>query len=368
MLVSDTPVNAAPVSALKEAFIVQAGFCERLGSPFTARLMRSLHRILDRDTAVGRAVLDRLARPDADVAAVPLRIAAGLNALARDGAHPHLTAAWPPGPVPDAAVLDPLVAATLHAEQVTLLDWLAHAPQTNEVGRSAGLYAALMHVAARTALPLALFELGASAGLNLACAEYGYRLGDRACGSKNAGLVLASTWTGPAPAGTDPVIVSRRGCDLAPVDLSDAIARERLLCYVWPDQLERVERLSAALRIVRADPPMVDTADAADWIETRLPINHKPGTTRVLFHTIARQYFPAEVEARVAARIAACGAAASAKAPFAHVGFEQDGMRGPALEVTLWNGGSTDGTTVRLAQGQAHGATFDWYGVDLPGY
>ena len=102
----------------------------------------------------------------------------------------------------------------------------------------------------------------------------------------------------------------------------------------------------------------MDAADAADWVESQLPVKGEPETTRVLFHTIARQYFPAPVEARVAARIDACGAAATRAAPFAHVAFEQDGERGPALDVTVWPGGKT----VRLAHAQAHGASFDWYG------
>ena len=135
---------------VRDAFLAQAGFCERLGSPFTARLMRALEAALGRDTALGRTVLDWRGRPDAGGDAVPLRLAAGLNALARDGFHPELTAAWPPEPLVDDVALGNLVAATLRAEAPTLLDWLGRAPQTNEVGRSSTLYVALMHVAART--------------------------------------------------------------------------------------------------------------------------------------------------------------------------------------------------------------------------
>ncbi len=354
------------MSAVRDAFVAQSRACERLGSPFTARLMRALGAVLDRDTAVGRAVLDWSGRPDAGGDAVPLRLAAGLHALARDGAHPALTVAWPPDPVTDDCALQGLVSATLRAEQATLLEWLERAPQTNEVGRSAAVYAALMHVAALTSLPVALFELGASAGLNLACDAYGYRLGNRTCGATDGALTLAPGWRGHAPAGTEPSIVARRGCDLAPVDVSDPIACERLLCYVWPDQGARLERLATALRVARSEPPWVDPADAADWMETHLPIRGEPGAVRVLFHTIARQYFPVEVEARVAARIELCGASATTQAPFAHVSFEQDGVRGPALDVTSWSGSPTDGATTRLAHGQAHGASFDWYDVGLP--
>ena len=346
-----------------EACADQARHCERLGSPFTARLMRALAATLDRRTAVGRAALDWRGRADAGGDAVPLRLAGALHALARDGAHPGLAAAWPPGPGTDDANLRALLVRTFREDGDALLEGLRHPPQTNEPGRSAALYAALLHVAGAAALPVSLFELGASAGLNLRPERYAHRLGGRRLGEAGSGVALAPDWEGPDPEGPEPVIATSRGCDRAPVDVTDATARARLLAFVWPDQPERLARLAAALEIARADPPTVDAADAADWIEARLPPAGEPGTVRVLCHAIARQYFPADVEARVAARLLACGAAATREAPFAHVAFEQDGARGPALDATLWTGGPGDGRTVRLAHGQAHGASLRWYGA-----
>lgn len=60
-----------------------------------------------------------------------VRLAAGLHALARDGARPALIAAWPPDPVTDDRALHALVAATPRAEEATLPEWLERAPQTN---------------------------------------------------------------------------------------------------------------------------------------------------------------------------------------------------------------------------------------------
>ena len=325
--------------------------------------MRVLGRVLDRGTLTGRAVLDWPGRADAGGEAVPLRLAGGLNALARGGARASLAASWPPSPPPDDAALELAVRAALADDDATLLGWLGHPPQTNEVGRSAAVQAALLHIGGTRRLPVSLFELGASAGLNLQPDRYGYALGGRRCGSLDSSVRLAPAWTGEAPGGDEPVVVARRGCDRTPVDVRDPLARERLLAYIWPDQRARVERSVAALDIARADPPRVEKADAADWIETALPAAGESGTTRVLFHTIARQYFPFDVDTRVAARIAACGEAATAEAPFAHVAFEQDRDRGPALDVTFWPGGES----VRLAHAQAHGASFDWYGADRGG-
>ena len=345
---------------VRQAFVDQARWCALLGSPFTARLMRSLERVLDRSTLTGRAVLDWEGVVDAKGDAVPLRVAGALHALARGGARSALSDAWPPNPVTEDASLDRVVRRTLADDDGTLHAWLAHAPQTNEIGRSAAVYAALMHVVGVHDMPVRLFELGASAGLNLLCDAYGYTLGECRLGRLDSSVQLVPDWTGDAPGGTEPVVVSRRGCDLSPIDVTDSAARERLLAYVWPDQTARLARLRSALDIARSDPPAVDAADAADWIESRLPAWGESGSTRVLFHTIARQYFPADVEARVARRIVECGDAATSETPFAHIAFEQDPRRGPALDVTVWPGGHP----VRLAHSQGHGASFDWYGSD----
>ena len=347
---------------MRRAFAEQARGCERLGSPFTARLMRVLERGLDRSTRTGRAVLDWQGVADAGGDAVPLRLAGALNALARSGTRPALAGAWPPAPTPDEATLERIVSAALADDDETLLDWLARPPQTNEVGRSAAVYAALMHVAGTHRLPIRLFELGASGGLNLLCDRYGYTLGGLRCGARDSAVQFEPEWEGEAPEGIDPVVIARRGCDRAPLDVRDPLARERLLAYVWPDQRARVERLEAALDIARDAPPRVDEADAADWIEARLPPTGEPGATRVVLHTIARQYFPADVEARVAARIERCGEGATPEAPFAHVSFEQDAAaagKGPALDLTVWPGGQT----IRLAHAQAHGSAFVWHGA-----
>ena len=346
---------------VRRAFADQALWCDRLGSPFTARLMRVLERTLDRSTSSGRAVLGwEGGVVDASGDAVPLRLAGALNALAMSGGHSALAAAWPPDAEPDDAALERVVREALVEHDDALLPWLERAPQTNETGRSAAVYAALMHVAGRHDRPLALFELGASAGLNLLADRYGHTLGGRRCGDRDSPVQLVPAWRGQAPAGPEPVVLARRGCDRVPVDVTDPAARERLLAYVWPDQTARLARLRAALDVAKADPPPVDEADAADWIESRLPARGERGVTRVLFHTIARQYFPADVEARVARRIGGCGEAATPEAPFAHVAFEQDPGRGPALDVTVWPGGDT----VRLAHSQGHGASLDWYGTD----
>lgn len=342
--------------AARQAFAQQAIWCARLGSPFTARLMSAIGPALDRSTLTGRTILDWPGRADARVDAVPLRLAGALHALARRGAPDELVRAYPPHPTPDIGALRRIALETIAGRDEAIAAWLASPPQTNEVARSAALHAGFMEIAAATGLPLALFELGASAGLNSIGDRYAYDLGGRHAGKPGSTVLLAPEWTGAAPAGVEPRIVARRACDRAPLDIGKAGDRERLIAYVWADQAERLARMQAAIAIAEAAPVPVEPADAADWVEAVLADAPPPGSVRVLFHSIAYQYFPETAKARIAAHMDRLGRAAGPDTPLAWLAFEQVGDSGPHLTLRLW----PDGTERLLARGDAHGRSVDW--------
>ena len=136
----------------------------------------------------------------------------------RAGLLPALAACYPPHERPHAGALWAAVSPALaHA---ALGPWLDSAPQTNEVARSGVLYPGLMVVAQETGLPLSLFELGASAGLNLLPDRYAYRLGDVEAGVPGSPVRLTPEWRGVAPQHAPVRIVARRGVDLRPVDVT----------------------------------------------------------------------------------------------------------------------------------------------------
>lgn len=335
---------------VRAGFVQQAVWCRLLGGPFTARVCETLGRVLDHSSATGSRVLDWPGDPFAD--ALMLRLTGGLNALVRSGDLPGLAACYPPHQTDDEA-LGAALAAALHDDR--LLPWLDSAPQTNEVARSGVLMPGLMTVAAETGLPLALFELGASAGLNLRLDHYAYRLGALSAGAADAPVALAPAWEGPPPPAADVRVIARRGVDLNPVDVRDPAARERLLAYVWPEQAERIARLEAALSAAAADPPPVDRGDAAAWVETR--VSPSEDCVTVVFHSIAFQYFPAETQARIAAHMAAAGALATALAPLAWLRYEMDTAASagapPTLRLRSWPGGADR----LLAHAHPHGAS-----------
>jgi hypothetical protein len=203
-------------------------------------------------------------------------------------------------------------------------------------------------------LPLRLYELGASAGLNLLLDLYGYELGGLKTGVPESGVQLSPEWEGPPPPAAPVDVIGRRGTDLNPARLPEE--GDRLLAYVWPDQPERLARLAAALAIAGADPPAVDKAGAADWIEAQLALEPEQGVTRVVMHSVAFQYFDADSQRRVTARIEAAGERATAAAPLAWLRYELDLAAGrPSLRLRSWPGGEE-----LLAWTHPHGRSVRW--------
>lgn len=340
--------------AIRTAFADQADWARRLDAPFTASLCEALGRVIDRTTATGRRVLDWPGDPRSD--ALVLRLTGGLHALVRSGQVPELAAFYPPSSAPDTTALAGVLTTALGDDR--LLPWLDSAPQTNEVARAGVLMPGLMVIAAATGLPLRLFELGASAGLNLRMDHYRYDLGGKSIGPADAPLTLSPAWTGPTPPSATVTVAARRGVDLAPVDACSATGRARLLAFIWPEQTARIERLTAATDAFIADPAPVDQGDAASWVEANVAL--APGAATVVYHSIAWQYFPRVTQERTAAHLAGQAAAATVEAPLAWLRYEFDTPAAPrpALWLTLWPGAEAR----LLAHGHPHGASVEWYG------
>lgn len=334
---------------IREAFRAQAEACDGLGSPFTATLCRALPGALAgplRATVAGWP-----GDPLAD--ALALRLAAGLHALARDGRAPEVAAAWPPA----TGALAPALATAFDRYRDFLLPWLASPPQTNEVARSGVLLGLARLVADRTGLPLELLEIGAAAGLNLALDRYAYDLGPAGRTGPAGPVSIACDWRGAAPRPALPEIAARAGCDRAPVDARDPAARERLLAWIWPDQPARRARAEAALALAAEAPWRVEAADAAEWLEDRLARPPRPGTARLLVHSVVWQYLAPATKARLRAALDRAGTAATRRAPLAWASMEGDGRPGgAALRLTLWPGGRTE----RVGRADWHGRFADW--------
>lgn len=342
---------------VREAFRLQAEWCGKLGSPFTALLCTLAAEGLDRSTPVGETILSWQGDPTARADSVPLRLAGALNGLVRKGRLPELARFYPPNPLPAGEAFWPAVQKALATAGTEIEPWLDGAPQTNEVGRSAILYAGLCWLWAHYPLPMRLFEVGASAGLNLNLDRYAYRFGEDAFGSAGSALFLTPDWEGSPPPNLTPRVMSREGCDLSPIDATSAQDRERLLAYLWPDQTQRLKRLTAALAIAQRHPVKIEHADAAAWVERKFGHAAAWGEQRVLFHSVAFQYFPVASQKRIASHMEEVGASASRDAPLAWLRFEVDPEldKTCSLRLRVWPGDDH-----LLATGDAHGRSVKW--------
>lgn len=345
---------------VREAFANQAYWAEKLGSPFTGLVCKLAGERLNATTEVGRAVLGWSGDPDPLADNLPLRLAGSLHALVMNGEAPQLAALYPPNPAPAPDALWTAMSDIIATHPDGLIQRLAVAPQTNEAGRAAAIMTGLMTIAAQFPLPFELFELGCSAGLNLNLARFSFDLGGVAQGPAGSPVHLAPKWVGPPPPAARVEILSTRGVDISPLDVGKPEDRERLIAYVWPEQAERLARVRAAVDLALEFPPRIDTGDAAAWTEQVISLEPKSGATRVLYHTIAYQYFPAETQARIRAHASKVGALATAQAPFAWLRMEADPEfdQKPSIRLTLW----PDGGERVLGIAHPHGKGVELFG------
>lgn len=351
--------RVADDAVLAQVFETQAGHCDRMNAPFNGRICRLLPRLLDDTSALGRRVLgwrhDNMA---GDL--MPLRCCAGFHALARANRVAALASVYPPAQ-PDDVALEAGLRAAIVQDDAVLAAYLDSAPQTNEIGRSAILLGGLLSLARRVKFPVALYEIGASAGLNMLFDRWYYDLGQGGFwGAAQSKVRLTCEWTGATPAVQTPLgIVSRAASDLAPLEAGKQADRDRLLSYIWPDQTARLERTTAALDIAAAQGLVVEKADALDWVSRRLqPSSAAPGTVTVLWHSVFLQYLDSAGRRSLIDAIRARGSAATTQSPFAWLEMEagRESRQQCELRLTLWPGGET----IHLADVDWHGRTAAW--------
>jgi hypothetical protein len=252
------------------------------------------------------------ARPVLWLAAIQDR----LLELAAAGARPPLAAYYPSlcAASPGAAVRAPddalpaALDAFLEAEHDALRARIAtRATQTNEIGRCAVLSPILAGLSARAGgRPVALLDVGCSAGLNLGVDHYRYRYLDPTDGA----LAADSRPSGPdadraptvdcrlagdpslaAPRVDRAVLAGRTGIDIAPIDPADEREVRWLRACLWPSDTARRARFDAAVEIARRERPalrrVTDATRAVDdWLDT-LPRDVLP----VVFNSWVLSYF-----------------------------------------------------------------------------
>lgn len=345
---------------LEQRLRLQAEQCSAFGSPLTGAL---LHGAAD-DLAAGGVVRELLkAHEDDPSGSVPsLRLAGSLHRLVLERKAPELALHYPSvGGTAAVTEVWPAAERACRAHLAELRELLTRPVQTNEVGRSAALYGALMLIDG----PVRLLEIGSSAGLNLRCDAFAYELGEEVLGDPDSPVRLVQPWQGHLPTGS-PEILVRKGCDPSPVDVMTPDGRTTLTSYVWADQLERLGRLRAAMSVAERIPAEVERAGALDFL-TRELAELPEGTTTVVWHSLVWQYVdPAERKA-VEELLSRAGASATATARLARVSLEPTRIGGGPwtfqVYVQLWPGGRR----AHVADALGHGPPVTWLGARLDG-
>jgi hypothetical protein len=203
-----------------------------------------------------------------------------------------------------AVAADPVAPET--ASRAVLAEVLADAPprlhallatrrvQTNETSRAvAWLWPAALAGCGEGGRPLVLFDVGCSAGLNLAAAA------------------LPAPWTdlggAPIPVAARAAISGRHGFDLSPLDVERDDDLTWLRACVWPGETARLARLNDAVTAFRAlgtapAAPRLEVADLAD-VSThleRLGRDAPAGSLLLAYQTVVRDYLPEPLKVRYA--------------------------------------------------------------------
>ncbi len=162
--------------------------------------------------------------------------------------------------------------------------------QTNEVGRCSFLLPAFASVhQAQKRRPLALVDVGCSAGLHLLWDRYFYDYGAARVGDPDAGVRITCELRGdvvpPLPE-RFPECAFRLGIDLHPVDLTDPVEKRWFESLIWPEHARRRQLAAAAIAELRRNPPRIVRGDAVDVLHAQL-CDVPPDASLVVYNSAA---------------------------------------------------------------------------------
>lgn len=170
--------------------------------------------------------------------------------------------------------------------------------QTNEVRRCAYLFPIFQYIFDIVGKPLALIEIGTSAGLQLLWDKYSYSYGkNEIYGDKDSKVHITSeikSDKSPSLKGSIPPVSSRIGIDLNSIDLSNDEEYLWLNALIWPEHNERRELFEKAAEYVRVNPLTLIEGDGIELL---------PGLSKgipkeycvCVFHTHVANQMPKEV-------------------------------------------------------------------------
>jgi hypothetical protein len=259
------------------------------------------YRAFAREAAGRSPRYERLSAQVADDGTI-LSFLAGLPPAKRQPNLLFAAAGYLLGSPPDLGSLRSLVAGRGNELARVML---ARRTQTNEAARCA----TLLPLLALLPGPLALLEVGASAGLTLLPDRYSYDYaGHRVQGTDPDAPVIACEPRGPVPLpGRVPEVIWRAGLDLNPLDVASDDDMHWLECLIWPGEEGRRAILRSAVATARRHPPHVQRGDLLTDVPA-LARQAPRDATLVIFHSAVLAYVDPVLRGKFAAIVAGLGA------------------------------------------------------------
>jgi hypothetical protein len=230
--------------------------------------------------------------------------------------------------------------------------------QTNEVQRCWMLLPCFLELSRRTGWStFDVIEFGPSAGLLLYWDRYRYAYEARSWGEEGALLELRGEERRSVPAdllALRPVVRSRVGIDVDPVDVTTDEGALLLRSFVWADNDDRLERLDKAIEVLRRNPPSLVRGNFVDLVPEFL--ERRRGDALTVIMQVAAGGYLGEPERR---RLRGVYESAGDEAPLSVVGTAQpeDGSdRYYGLRLQVWPGPESQ----IVAHADFHGRWLEW--------
>jgi hypothetical protein len=235
-----------------------------------------------------------------------------------------------------------------------------HHNQVNEVGRTAALLPAFSEAARRGGRqPLAIVEVGCSAGLNLCFDRFHYDYGPVQWGDPiSPARVTCRLEDGRPPLLEDglPQVGYRIGLDINPIDLTDPAAARWLLALTWPDHRDLSELQRNAIAVLQQDPPRLVRGDALELPHLLADV---PQDLRLcVYQSYMLNQLPPEAQQRFIELLAE----ESARRPvyFISMAGAGTGLRRSRVDLHIWTNGRHE--SQQLVEGHSHGRSIKWLG------
>lgn len=231
--------------------------------------------------------------------------------------------------------------------------------QTNEVRRCAYLFPVFSYIYEQTGKPLALIEIGTSAGLQLLWDQYAYSYGTgETYGKKDSAVHLESkVREGRLPEhllNDVPPVAERTGVDLNIVDVTVTEEKLWLEALIWPEHADRRRNFLRAAGKLQQHPLALLEGDGVSLLP-EIAATMPEDSTLCIFHTHVANQLPEEKKSRLEEYVKDI----SERRQVFHI---YNNMLDRRLHVDYVLKG--EATTHTLGDTDGHGRWFDWK-IDL---